>query len=209
MKLKQTVRIKLYRVISDFKKGYQPRTNIVKDEKGDLVADSHNILDKWRNYFSELLNVHKDIDVRQAEIHAAEPLVPEASAFEIELPTEKLRRYKLPGTVEISAELFKARGSKICCEIRKLVNSVWNKDKLPEQWKESVIVSVYKKGDKTNYHGLSLMSATCKVLSNIFLSRLTPYTKKLLGIISICFHVTGQLLIIYLAFVKFVRKKCE
>ena len=28
----------LYRGINDFKKGYQPRCNIVKDEEGDLVA---------------------------------------------------------------------------------------------------------------------------------------------------------------------------
>jgi hypothetical protein len=42
----------LYRGISDFKKGYQPRTNIVKDEKGDLVADSYSILARWRNHFS-------------------------------------------------------------------------------------------------------------------------------------------------------------
>jgi dsDNA-specific endonuclease/ATPase MutS2 len=41
----------LYRSISDFKKGYQPRTNIVKVDKGDLVADSHSILARWRNYF--------------------------------------------------------------------------------------------------------------------------------------------------------------
>ena len=34
----------LYRGISDFKMGYLPRTNIVKDEIGDLVADSHSIL---------------------------------------------------------------------------------------------------------------------------------------------------------------------
>jgi len=34
----------LYRSISDFKKGYQPRCNIVKDEKGNLVADSHSIV---------------------------------------------------------------------------------------------------------------------------------------------------------------------
>jgi len=33
----------LYRGINDFKKGYQPRCNIVKDEKGNLVADSHSI----------------------------------------------------------------------------------------------------------------------------------------------------------------------
>jgi len=36
-----------YRSINDYKKGYQPRTNIVKDEKGDLVTDSHSILDSW------------------------------------------------------------------------------------------------------------------------------------------------------------------
>jgi len=42
----------LNRGINDFKKGYQPRTTIVKDEKGDLVAYSHSIMARWRNYFS-------------------------------------------------------------------------------------------------------------------------------------------------------------
>ena len=55
----------LYRGINDFKKGYQPRTNIVKDDKGDLVADSHSILDRWKNHFSQLLNVHGVNDVSQ------------------------------------------------------------------------------------------------------------------------------------------------
>ena len=58
----------LYRGISDFKKGYQPRTNIVKDDKGDLVADSHSILARWKNYFTQLLNVHGVNDVRQTDI---------------------------------------------------------------------------------------------------------------------------------------------
>jgi len=38
--------------------GYQPRTNIVKGKKGDLFTDSHSILVKWRNHFSQLLNIH-------------------------------------------------------------------------------------------------------------------------------------------------------
>ena len=75
----------LYRGISDFKKGYQPRTNVVKDEKGDLVADCYSIVARWRGYFSQLLNVHGVHDVRQTETHTAEPLVPEPSAFEVEL----------------------------------------------------------------------------------------------------------------------------
>jgi len=46
----------LYRGINDFKKGYQPRTNIVKNEKSDLFTDCHSILARWRNHFSKLLN---------------------------------------------------------------------------------------------------------------------------------------------------------
>ena len=38
----------LHRGINDFKQGYQPSTTIVKDEKGDLVADSHSIMARWR-----------------------------------------------------------------------------------------------------------------------------------------------------------------
>ena len=73
----------LYRGINDFKKGYQPRTTIVKDEKGDLAADRHSIMARWRKYFSQLFNEHEVNDIRQAEIHTVEPLVPEPSAFEV------------------------------------------------------------------------------------------------------------------------------
>ena len=76
----------MYRGINDFKKGYQPRTTIVVL---GLVADSHSIMARWRNYFSQLLNVHEVTDVRQAEIHTVEPLVPEPSAFNVELAIEK------------------------------------------------------------------------------------------------------------------------
>ena len=96
----------LYRGINDFKKRYQPRTNTVKDEKGDLVADSHIILARWRKYFSQLLNVHGVNDDRQAEIHTAEPLVPEPSALKFELAIEKLKSHKSPGIDQISEELI-------------------------------------------------------------------------------------------------------
>ena len=101
----------LYRGIKVFQKGYQPRCNIVKDEKGDLVEDSHRFVVKWRNYFSQLFNVHGVKDVGQAETHtAAEPLVPEPSAFEVELAIGKLKSHKSPGIDEIPAELIKAGG---------------------------------------------------------------------------------------------------
>jgi len=62
--------------ISDFKKGFLPRNKVVKYEKDDLVTDWHSILARWRNHFSQLLNVHGVNDVRPREIHTAEPQMP-------------------------------------------------------------------------------------------------------------------------------------
>jgi hypothetical protein len=173
----------LYRGINDVKNGYQPRTGIVKDEKGDLVADSHSIMVRWRNYFSQILNVRGVSEVRQAEIHTAEPLVPEPSALEVELAIEKLKSHKSPGTDQIPAELIKAGGRTIRGAIHKLIIAIWKKEELPEEWNESVIVSIHTKGDKTecnNYTGKSLLPTTYKMLSNILLSKLIPYAEKIM-----------------------------
>jgi len=53
-----------------------------------LFANSHSSLARWRNHFPQLLNLHWVNDVRQAELHRAEPLVPEPSVFEVELAVE-------------------------------------------------------------------------------------------------------------------------
>ena len=174
----------LYRGINDFKKGYQPRTIIVKDEKRDLVADSHSIMTRWRNYFSQFLNVHGAKEVRQEEIHTEEPLVPEPSAFEVEVAIEKLKNHKSPGIDQIPAELIKADGRTIRCAIHKLIISIWNKEELPEEWQESIIVPIHKKGDKTdcnNYRGISVLRTTYKILSNILLSSLISYAEEVTG----------------------------
>ena len=55
---------------------------------------------------------------------------------------------------------------------------------LPEQWKESIIVPIYKKGEKTNcsnYLGISLLLTSYKILFNIILGRLTPYVDEIIG----------------------------
>jgi len=76
--------------------------------KGDLVADSCSIVARWRNYFSQLLNVHGVIDVRHTELDTADTLVPGPSAFEFELAIEKLICHKSPGIDHIQAEMIKA-----------------------------------------------------------------------------------------------------
>jgi hypothetical protein len=99
-----------YRGVNKFRKVYQPRCNLVKDENGDLLADSHNILNRWKNYFSQLLNLHRVSDVRQIEIHTAEPLVADPRHFEAEISIATLKGYKSPGNDQIPAELIQAGG---------------------------------------------------------------------------------------------------
>jgi hypothetical protein len=113
--------MKQYRVTNEFKKGYQPRTNLVKDERGDLLADPHKILNRWKNYFCQPLNVHGAGGVRQTEMHTAEPFVPEPSASEVEVDIGKLKRYKSPDVDQIPAELIQAGGETFYSEIHELI----------------------------------------------------------------------------------------
>jgi hypothetical protein len=74
----------LYKGINEFKRGYKLRNNLLKDENDDLLAYSHNILNRWKNYFPHLLNVHNVSDVRQIEVRTAEPLVLGRSCLEVD-----------------------------------------------------------------------------------------------------------------------------
>jgi hypothetical protein len=76
---------------------------------------------------------------------------------------------------------------------------IWNKKELPHQWKESIVVPVHRKGDKadcSNYRGISLLSTSYKMLSNI-LSRLIPYADEIVGYYQCGFQrnrsTTGQI----------------
>jgi hypothetical protein len=116
-------------------------------------------------------------------MHKAEPLVPDLSPSEVEIAIAKLKRYKLPGSDQIPAELIQAGGEILWPAIHKLINSIWNKQELADQWKESIIVPIHKKGYKSNcsnYYGTSLLSTSYKILSRIFLSKLSTYIDEII-----------------------------
>jgi len=104
--------------------------------------------------------VHGVRDIRQTESHIDEPLL----------------SYISPSSDQIPAELIQARGEMLHSEIHELTKSVWNKEELPQQWKEFLITHFFRRAKKTDcssYRGISLLPTTYKILSNIFPSRLT------------------------------------
>jgi hypothetical protein len=108
----------------------------MKDENGDLLVDYHNILNRWKSYFSQLLNVHSVNDIRQIEIHTAQPLVPASSLLVVEIATTKLKKYNSPGSAQILAEVIQKGG----------ILSMIHKEELPISGKTLLLYKFIKRG---------------------------------------------------------------
>jgi hypothetical protein len=113
-----------------------------------------------------------------------EPLVHSSSPLEVEIATAKVKKYKSPGSDQILAELIQAGGEILLFTIHKLISSIRNKEELPNQWKQSIIVPIHNKGDKTdcnNYCGISLLPTSYNILWNILFTWLSPYIDEIIG----------------------------
>ena len=64
-----------------------------------------------------------------------------------------------------------------------LVRQILEEERIPEEWKETIIVPIHKRGDRDrceNYRGIALGNAAYKILSNIMLGNIKPYIEKVL-----------------------------
>jgi hypothetical protein len=101
-------------------------------------------------------------NIRRTEIHTAEPLVPDTSPSEIKIAITNLQNKESPGSNQIPAEVIQAGSEILRFEVYELINYIRNKEELPDQWKESIIVSIYKvhKTGCGHYRGIPLLSTS-------------------------------------------------
>ncbi|KAI5718547.1 hypothetical protein M8J77_022853 [Diaphorina citri] len=96
----------------------------------------------------------------------------------------RLKNHKSTGSDNIPAELIKYGGSLLYRELHKLILKIWQQEKIPDEWKKSVIIPIHKSGDKEhieNYRGISVVNTAYKVLSSLLLARLKPLAEDILG----------------------------
>jgi hypothetical protein len=133
----------LYMCVNEFKQDYQPKTNLVNDENGSLSAGCHNLLNSCKNYFCQLLNiVHKVNGVRQLNHQYLNLFL-----LRLKLLLQCWKGKSRQVLIKFPVELIQARGQ-TCSETRKLFNSIWSKEELPKNLKDSVILPIYNKGDE-------------------------------------------------------------
>ena len=112
----------------------------------------------------------------------AENRIDSVTISEVSTAIKKLKNNKSSGEDNIVSELLKYGGPELHREIHKLITNIWNQEEIPAEWLSSVIIPIHKKGDKTicgNYRGISLLSTTYKVFSNVLYERIYPYYEEI------------------------------
>ena len=151
----------------------------------ETFSDSKRVVARWSEHFQKLLNVPGDID------HEALDNIPQriTKTSLDEIPTmdemaraiASLKDGKAPGGDGIPAEVWKHGGDNLFSRLHQLITNAWEMGSVPQAWKDASIITIYKKGDRTdcgNYRGISLLSIAGKIFARILLNRLSTHLTK-------------------------------
>ena len=156
---------------------FQQTDKPVMDKNGNPLTTSNEQLKRWAEHFRELLN--RPTPDSPPDIPPAETELPiscdKPSKTEIKKAIMTLRSGKAAGPDEIPAEAIKADIETAVQTLYSLFSKIWEKEEVPAQWKEGIIIKLPKKGDLrncNNYRGIMLLSLLGKVLNRILLERM-------------------------------------
>ena len=181
----------LFKDIRTFQNDSSPPIFTCKDENGTLKTDKQEVLDRWKQYFADLMKTDKKIADQTQEESFKE------NETEIEQPTYKevsdiiinLEDNKPPGTDIIPAELIKHGGYILKHRIYKLILLVWNKEQVPVEWLQLIICPIHKKDDRaicSNYRPITLHNMAYKIFTILLNNRLSKIVDSKLSEIKNC-----------------------
>jgi len=180
---------KIYETVNQFKKGYQHKFSIIRNKKGELAMNTKEKVEIWKEHLEKLLNGEEPkelIKKGNKEISDVDVEAEELTISDVKKAIRNLKNNKAAGTDGIHPELIKYRGNKLLTRMYELVRQIWVEEGILEEWKETIIVPIHKRGDRDrceNYRGIAMGNATYKILSNNILGKINPYTENLWGTI--------------------------
>ncbi|MFA0954709.1 RNA-directed DNA polymerase, partial [Klebsiella pneumoniae] len=182
---------KLYWKMVNQNKGGDTRSAVgVKNAEGDIVWDDDEIRDCWRDYFQDLFQSDAQGDPQRPQANArlqcnnsavSEP-PQDFGMKELQRAVRALKNGKAAGVDGITAEMLKYGGAVLDVKLLELFNACYKCKKVPEEWKNAVIVPLYKgKGERCsckNYRGISLLSVPGKVYGRLVIARVQEKTQQ-------------------------------
>jgi len=176
---------KMYQTINQFKKGYQHKFNMIGNRKGGLAMNTKERAEIRKVYFDKLLNTEEPKElIKKGNREINEVEVEGLTVEDVKKAMRNLKNNKAIGTNGIDPELIKYGRNKLLLRIYELVRLIWEEERIHEEWKETIIVPIYKKGDRDkceNYRGITFGNAAYKILVNIILEKIKPYIETITG----------------------------
>ncbi|KAI5720190.1 hypothetical protein M8J77_003158 [Diaphorina citri] len=133
-----------YQLVKQQRRTTQPKSTMIKDKDGTTLTGTTAVLERWAEYFKELLNVQNETHIEEEIPHTAEVEDEPPTLREVNEAITKLKNNKSPGTDEITSELLKNGGQNLKLELHKMIRKCWETEHIPDQWKEKVIQDIWK-----------------------------------------------------------------
>ncbi|XP_051941766.1 uncharacterized protein LOC127614473 [Hippocampus zosterae] len=165
----RTASRKFWSTIRRLRRGKQCTTNTVYSGDGALLTSTRDVVNRWAEYFEDLLNSTNTPSLEEAEPGDSEVGSP-ISVVEVTDVVKKLLGGKAPGVDEIRPEFLKALDVVGLSWLTHLCNIAWSTGRVPLDWQTGVVVPLFKKGDRrvcSNYRGITLLSLPGKVYSGV------------------------------------------
>jgi len=146
-------------------------TRLLETKKGEIVFDNHDILARWVDYIGELFQddrqeLPSDVD--------KELTGPPILLSEIQEALRKMKYGKAVGNDKINKEMLTAIDNLGINKLHTIVNKIYETGTIPQQMKESIFITLPKKGDLlncNNYRLISLMSHVTKIIIRVIMAR--------------------------------------
>lgn len=149
------------------------------DDYNDLITEPEEIKREWINYFSKLLNVLNEEPQEELTVQSTlnENEDEELTWNDIEYVWQYIKNGKSPGCNEITGEMIKHTGIVGKHWIYRIFKVIWQSKTVPMDWKQGMIIPIYKKGDRkkcVNYRGITLTSQVAKLYERVIERKIRP-----------------------------------
>lgn len=173
-----------YKVLKNLRKDKHCTLRQVRAKDGSIIIEENEIIERWKDYFRELLNPDEHDNKTDDEEIKYTDEEEEGNNIRIEeviTAVNYLKKGKAAGHDKINAEMLKNLGRRGIELLTKIFNKAWDTAKVPEDWKIGIILPIFKKGDSrecSNYRGITLLSVVSKVYEHILEKRLRSVTEE-------------------------------
>ncbi|MCJ8747893.1 hypothetical protein PDJAM_G00158690 [Pangasius djambal] len=152
------------------------QVRVIKDRDGRVLTGEESVQRRWKEYFEELMNEENEREKRVVGVTSVEQKVDKIRKDEVRKALKRMKSGKAAGPDDIPVEVWKCLGEAAVEFLTSLFNRVLESEKMPEEWRCSVLVPIFKnKGDVqscSNYRGIKLIIHTMKLWERVVEARL-------------------------------------